>query len=79
MGDRSKDDGLCRGAKCLALALAVEVEKFPLDPPDGKFFYKEMEQLHSTLSGDHIETVAKKRPADDLVNDTPHKTRQRQL
>ena len=24
VGDRSKDDGLCRGAKCLALALAVE-------------------------------------------------------
>jgi len=52
---------------------------FPLEPADAKFFYKEMEQLHSTLSGDRIEAVAKKRPADDLVNDTPHKMRQRQL
>ena len=45
---------------------------FPLDPADGKFFYKEMEQLHSTLSGDRIETVAKKRPADDLWSTTRH-------
>lgn len=48
---------------------------FPLDPQDGKVFYTEMEQQHRTLSGGHIERVAKKRPADHLVNDTPQKTR----
>ena len=50
---------------------------FPLDPADGKVFYVEMEQLHRTLSGRQIERVAKKRPADDLVDDTPQKTQQR--
>ena len=40
-------------------------------------FYAEMEQLHRTLSADRIDRAAKKRPADDLVLDTPLKMRTR--
>ena len=48
---------------------------FQMEPQDAKVFYAEMEQLHRTLSAEHIERVAEKRPADDLVLDTPLKMR----
>ena len=52
---------------------------FPLRTDDVKFFYKEMEQLRQMLSADRIERVAKKRPADHLVLDTPVKMRSKPI
>ena len=48
---------------------------FPMEPQDAKILYAEMEQLHGALSAERVERVAKKRPADDLVYDTPLKMR----
>ena len=39
------------------------------------YYFVEMEQLHGALSAERVERVAKKRPADDLVLDTPLKMR----
>ena len=57
------------------ITVLAEKRIFPMEPQDVKVFYAEMEQLHGALSAEHVERVAKKRPADDLVLDTPLKMR----